>query len=75
MKPRLICLLRQHQWHRNDYEYPTVWTCERCGKTKVDSGGAGDARSRSDTHPWLGGGGGAGLAGGDGGGGDGGGDT
>jgi hypothetical protein len=74
MKPRLICLIRQHQWHRNDYEYPTVWTCERCGKTKVDSGSAGDARSRSDTHPWIGGGG-AGLAGGDGGGGDGGGDT
>jgi len=67
MKARLICLTRQHQWHRNDYEYPTVWTCERCGKTKVDSGSAGGARSRSDT-PWLGDGG-AGLAGGDGGGG------
>src|SRR5215207_1306111 len=36
MKARLICLIRQHRWHRNDYEYPTVWTCERCGKTKVD---------------------------------------
>jgi hypothetical protein len=69
MKARLICLIRQHQWHRNDYEYPTVWTCERCGKIKVDSGSAGGAGSRSDTRPWLGGEG-AGLAGGDGGGGD-----
>ena len=76
MKARLICLIRQHRWHRNDYEYPTVWTCERCGKTKVDSGSAGDARSRSDTRPWFGGGGAGGSAfgggdgGGDGGGGD-----
>jgi hypothetical protein len=67
MKARLICLIRRHRWHRNDYEYPTVWTCERCGKTKVDSGSAGDARSRSGTLPWFGGGGGV-VGGGDGGG-------
>ena len=62
MKARLICLIRQHRWHRNDNEYPTVWTCERCGKTKVDSGSAGDARSRSDTRPWFGDGGAGGSA-------------
>ena len=28
MKARLLCLIRRHQWHRNDYEYPTVWTGE-----------------------------------------------
>ncbi len=79
MRARLICLIRRHQWHNgwNDYEHQTVWTCKRCGKTKGDSGSAGDTRSRSGTLPWggaLGGGGGAlGAGGGDFGGGDGGG--
>ena len=62
MKARLICLIRRHQWHNgwNDYEHQTVWTCNRCGKTRGDSGSAGDARSRLGTLPWggdLGGGG------------------
>jgi hypothetical protein len=34
MKARLICLIRQHQWHRNDYEYPTVWIANAAERSK-----------------------------------------
>jgi hypothetical protein len=37
VKPRLICLVRTHKWHSswdND-EHKTVWTCTRCGRTRV----------------------------------------
>jgi hypothetical protein len=33
MKPRLICLVRRHQWHNgwDEDRHRTVWTCKRCG--------------------------------------------
>jgi len=39
MKARLICLVRTHQWHNgwDEERHLTVWTCKRCGKTKVSS--------------------------------------
>jgi hypothetical protein len=40
MRPRLICLVRTHKWHSawDDDEHKTVWTCSRCGKTRVRIG-------------------------------------
>lgn len=63
MSPRLICLVRRHQWHNgwDEDQHVTVWTCNRCGVTR-GSEGSGVRRA------WLAGG--AGLGGaGDGGGG------
>jgi hypothetical protein len=37
MKARLICLVRRHQWR-----HLTVWTCNRCGKTRANSAEMGD---------------------------------
>jgi hypothetical protein len=36
MTPRLICLVRRHQWHNgwDEDRHQTVWTCKRCGTTK-----------------------------------------
>jgi hypothetical protein len=40
MKPGLICLVRTHKWHSSwdDHEQKTVWTCTRCGRTRVRIG-------------------------------------
>ncbi len=40
MKPRLICLVRTHKWvsSRDNDEQKTVWTCARCGRTRVRIG-------------------------------------
>jgi hypothetical protein len=37
MMPRLICLVRTHQWRSawDSEQHKTVWTCNRCGKTRV----------------------------------------
>ena len=39
MKARLTCLVRRHQWHNgwDEERHQTVWTCKRCGKTRVSS--------------------------------------
>ena len=39
MKARLTCLVRRHQWHNgwDEERHLTVWTCKRCGKTRVSS--------------------------------------
>ena len=39
MRPRLICLLRRHDWHSEyDHEHRhTTWTCQRCGLQEVTS--------------------------------------
>lgn len=44
MKARLICLVRRHQWHNgwDEERHLTVWTCKRCGATKVDSDEMGE---------------------------------
>ena len=36
MMPRLICLVRRHQWHNgwDEERHRTVWTCKRCGITR-----------------------------------------
>ena len=36
MTPRLICLVRRHQWHNgwDEDRHRTVWTCKRCGATR-----------------------------------------
>jgi hypothetical protein len=36
MTPRLICLVRRHQWHNgwDEDRHQTVWTCKRCGAMK-----------------------------------------
>jgi hypothetical protein len=38
MMPRLICLVRTHQWHNgwDEDRHRTVWTCKRCGKRRSD---------------------------------------
>jgi hypothetical protein len=37
VNPRLICLVRTHKWHSSwdNGEQKTVWTCARCGRTRV----------------------------------------
>lgn len=58
MSPRLICLVRRHQWH-NDWDedqHVTVWTCKRCGVVRgSDASGVRKA--------WYVAGGGGGVAG------------
>ncbi len=41
MTPRLICLVRRHQWHNgwDEDRHVTVWTCKRCGKRRSDEAG------------------------------------
>ena len=36
MVPKLICLVRQHQWHNgwDEDQHLTVWTCKRCGAVR-----------------------------------------
>ena len=45
MMPRLICLVRRHQWHNgwDEDRHRTVWTCKRCGKRRSDE--TGDPRT------------------------------
>jgi hypothetical protein len=40
MMPRLICFVRTHQWRSawDSEQHKTVWTCNRCGKTRVPLG-------------------------------------
>jgi hypothetical protein len=47
MKPGLICLVRRHQWHSSwdSDEQKTVWTCTRCGRTRVRIGEMDPRRS------------------------------
>jgi hypothetical protein len=41
MMPRLVCLVRRHQWHNgwDEERHEVVWTCKRCGATKRDERG------------------------------------
>jgi hypothetical protein len=36
MLPRLVCLVRRHQWHNgwDEDRHQTLWTCKRCGATR-----------------------------------------
>jgi hypothetical protein len=39
VRPGLICLVRTHKWQSSwDNEQKTVWTCARCGRTRVRIG-------------------------------------
>jgi hypothetical protein len=53
MKPRLICLVRRHQWHTgwDEDRHQTVWTCNRGGKTRVGDTDPGQ-RSGLTNLPW-----------------------
>jgi hypothetical protein len=58
VKARLICLVRRQQWHNgwDEERHLTVWTCKRCGKTRVPADEMGDPRMMAP------GGGGGGIA-------------
>jgi hypothetical protein len=47
MKPGLICLVRRHLWHSSwdSDEQKAVWTCTRCGRTRVRIGEMDPRRS------------------------------
>ena len=64
MLPRLICLVRRHQWHNgwDEDRHLTVWTCKRCGKTRSDE--KGDPYTLDPFGGGIGGGGGDGGGGG-----------
>jgi hypothetical protein len=46
MMPRLVCLVRRHQWHNgwDEDRRRTVWSCKRCGTTRrsFEKGNPGD---------------------------------
>ncbi len=72
MTPRLICLVRRHQWHNgwDEERHVTVWTCKRCGKERREEVRRGDGTGGRYHHVPPGGAGGidGGGFGGDGGG-------